>query len=317
MHERTVGAICFGPTGNQQGGHYFMSFATRERLIHSPWTPLPMPREAQTRVNNFRSKQKIPKSHTFSDRHGREIPDNLDEAGEWSDDDDNTYEFKDDMDIDDLSYDDTDDEVDNTGADIPHNGPSIIETAHVDTPSIQPPTSEDHDNHESTGVEDNPPMIDTITSMGMVEDDQDIASQTTGVEQGLDMASKTTGVEQSLDEDDGSNTTLDYDSTEEAEYEKAEQLGIPSAHDNDVPLPKRTRKKKADEIYEYYNVLFAGIDVGHVFLSYDDEHTNQVFNFLTDQMSVKAGSEEFGDKGAASIMQELEQLLYRKVIVGH
>ena len=33
-------------------------------------------------------------------------------------------------------------------------------------------------------------------------------------------------------------------------------------------------------------------------------------------MSAKAGLKEFGDKGAASIMQELEQLLYRKVIVG-
>ena len=130
-------------------------------------------------------------------------------------------------------------------------------------------------------------MIDAITSTGMVEDNQDIASQTTGVAKGLDMAGQTTGVEQSQDEDDDSNTTPEYDSTEEAEYEKAEQLGIESAHNDDVPLPKRTQKKKADEIYEYYNTLFTGIDVGHVFSSYDDEHTNQVFNFLTDQMSAK------------------------------
>ena len=158
----------------------------------------------------------------------------------------------------------------------------------------------------STGmVEDNQgvPMIDTITSTGMVEDNQ-----------GLDMASQTTGVEQGQDRDDDSNSTPDYDSTEEAEYEKAEQLGIESAHNDDVPVPKCTQKKKADEIYEYYNTLFAGIDVGHV--SYDDEHTNQVFNFLTDQMSAKAGLKKFGEKGVASIMQELEQLLYRKVIVG-
>ena len=241
----------------------------------------------------------------------------MDEAGEWSDDDDDTYEFQDEMDINDLSYDDTDDGVDNTGKDIPHNSPSITETDHVNPPSIHPPASEDHDNHENTGVEDNPPMADTITSTGMEEDSQDVASQTQGVEQCLDMASQTTGVEQGLNEDDSSNTTLEYDSTEEAEYEKAEQLGIQSALDNDVPLPKCTRKKKADEIYEYYNAMFTGIDAGHVFSSSDDEHSNQVFNFLTDQMSAKAGLEEFGEKGAASIMQELEQLLYWKVIVGH
>ena len=48
MHERTVGAICLGPTGNLQGGHYFMSLATGARLIRSRWTPLPLPREAQS-----------------------------------------------------------------------------------------------------------------------------------------------------------------------------------------------------------------------------------------------------------------------------
>ena len=94
-----------------------------------------------------------------------------------------------------------------------------METDHVDAPSLQPLTSEDHENHENTGVEDKPPMTDTITSMGMMENNQDIANETTGVELGLDMASQTTGVEQSLDEDDSSNTTPDYDHTEEAEYE--------------------------------------------------------------------------------------------------
>ena len=48
MYEQTVGTICLGPTGNQQGGHYFMSLATGEHLIHSRWTPLPMPWEVQT-----------------------------------------------------------------------------------------------------------------------------------------------------------------------------------------------------------------------------------------------------------------------------
>ena len=94
MYDHTVGAICLGPTGNQQGGHYFMTLATGQRLIRSQWTPLPMPREAQTRVNYFGIKQKMPKSLTFGDRHGWEIPDNLDEAGDWSDDDDDTYEFR-------------------------------------------------------------------------------------------------------------------------------------------------------------------------------------------------------------------------------
>ena len=33
MERRTCGAICLGPTGNEQGGHYFMSLATGLHLI--------------------------------------------------------------------------------------------------------------------------------------------------------------------------------------------------------------------------------------------------------------------------------------------
>ena len=304
-----------------------MSLATGVHLVRSRWTPLPMPREAQSRVDSFGRKQNMPKTLTFGDRHGREIPDTLDEVGEWSDDDDDTYEFQDEPDINDLSYDDTDEEVNDAENNVPLNNLPGTGTDHVDSPSIHSSTSEFTDNHENTGVSDNPPLADTIASTGLEEHGEGRSGQTTGVVEDLEVSSQsieTTGVEQDVDPDETTGVEQDvdlddsdYDSTEEAEYEKAKQLGIESAHDDDRPLPKCIRKKKADEIYEYYNAMFAGIDVSHVFSSYDDEHSNQMFSFLTDQMSAKAGLKEFGDKGAASIMQELEQLLYWKVIVGH
>ena len=43
--DRTLGAICMGPTGNIEGGHYFMSLATGERITRHRWTPYPMPKE--------------------------------------------------------------------------------------------------------------------------------------------------------------------------------------------------------------------------------------------------------------------------------
>ena len=138
MHEWTVGAICLGPNGNQQGGHYFMSLVTGVCLVRSRWTPLPLPRDAQSRVESFGSKQNMPKTLTFGDRHGHEIPDSLEDIEEWRiDDDDDTYEFQEDPDMDDFSYDDDDEEVD----DINNNN---IRT--------QPSTSDDTDNHENTGV---------------------------------------------------------------------------------------------------------------------------------------------------------------------
>ena len=33
MYDQMIRAICLGPTGNQQGGHYFMSLATSEHLV--------------------------------------------------------------------------------------------------------------------------------------------------------------------------------------------------------------------------------------------------------------------------------------------
>jgi hypothetical protein len=50
MDQRTMGAICLGPTGNQQGAHWFMSLASGERVVRYRWTELPMPKEAINRV---------------------------------------------------------------------------------------------------------------------------------------------------------------------------------------------------------------------------------------------------------------------------
>ena len=203
-----------GPTGNQQGGHYFMSLATGECLVHSHWTPLPMPREAQTRVNNFGSKQKMPKSLTFGDQHGQELHDNLDEVEEWSNEDDDTYKYEDSVDDDELSFDGMEDGVEDSIVDIPNEDPptdqpsEVLPTDQTDdvvAPLIQPPITDDHANGEITGVEDVAPMADAIHSADLMED-------------GLEAPGQITGVEDSLNADDVSDGTVDYDCTEEAEY---------------------------------------------------------------------------------------------------
>ena len=189
MYEQTVRAICMGPTGNQKGGHHFMSVATGECLVRSRWTPLPMPREAQTRVKNFESKQKMPKSLTFGDRHGQ-----LDEVEEWSDEDDDTYEYDDNVDDHELSFDVVEDVVEDSIVDIPNEGPptdqpsEVLPTDQTDdvgAPLIQPPITNDHNNGENTGVEDIAPMADAIHSADLMEDDHEAAGQITGVEESL------------------------------------------------------------------------------------------------------------------------------------
>ena len=60
MKERTVGAICLGPTGNREGSHWFMNLATGARIRRSRWTPLPMPTEVKHRVSQLGRAQGMP-----------------------------------------------------------------------------------------------------------------------------------------------------------------------------------------------------------------------------------------------------------------
>ena len=67
MPDRTLGAICLGPNGNAQGGHYFMCLSTGARIIRDRWTDLPMPREVICRVSDMGRQQGMPTTLTFAD----------------------------------------------------------------------------------------------------------------------------------------------------------------------------------------------------------------------------------------------------------
>ena len=88
MTDRTLGAICLGPYGNAQGGHYFMCLSTGARITRDRWTDLPMPREVIHRVSDMGRQQGMLTTLTFADRHGRELEDRLVDIP----DDDNTQE---------------------------------------------------------------------------------------------------------------------------------------------------------------------------------------------------------------------------------
>jgi hypothetical protein len=90
MEARTVSAICLGPTGNEQGSHYFMSLGTGRRLTQNQWTELPMPNDAIARVNELGRRQGMPKTLNFADRYGHKISDDDDDG--VNDDHDSAYD---------------------------------------------------------------------------------------------------------------------------------------------------------------------------------------------------------------------------------
>ena len=105
--QRTLGAMCMGPTGNHKGGHWFMSLTSGSRIRRNHWTKMPMPSEAIGRVNGIGARQKMPTKLACANRHGHEIEDTIDELEYDSSDDDSDYSSSDSDDDDDDSSDES------------------------------------------------------------------------------------------------------------------------------------------------------------------------------------------------------------------
>jgi hypothetical protein len=73
-NERTLGAICLGPSDNQTSGYRFISLQTGRKVTRTSWTELPMPKQVIERVHALALEQ--PEKLVFYDRHGKPIGDN-------------------------------------------------------------------------------------------------------------------------------------------------------------------------------------------------------------------------------------------------
>jgi hypothetical protein len=88
MTPRTVGALALRPTGNAQGGYYFYSLMSGQRLHRTHWTELPMPAEVKDRVHGLARRANAHRGLKFTDTEGND----LDLLFPPSDDDDSDYD---------------------------------------------------------------------------------------------------------------------------------------------------------------------------------------------------------------------------------
>ena len=63
MGTQTVGAIATRPTGNVQGGYYFISLSTGRRITRPEFTKLPMPAEVVDQVYRHARRDKTKKKN--------------------------------------------------------------------------------------------------------------------------------------------------------------------------------------------------------------------------------------------------------------
>ena len=361
MTDRTVGAICLGPNGNSQGGHYFMRLTTGARITRDRWTDLPMPREVIHWVSEMGRQQGMPTTLTFADRHGQELEDRLVEVP----DDDSTQEaydphYDDDSDHtgeDDLSYDTSDDEDDNDD--------DNDDDPHAPVPLPIDGGSNDDDNDDDSHVPDplpnghddgnafapDPPILDNdpvifgaaFPPFESNEDEHTNNPMSTGVgEASVDADAadiiNVDDTEESMGEENPNNTGVDEDAvpmvetmmddeesagedttpiTESCKFEQAVTDGKSRALGSvDQRPPCRQAKKVKDPNFDYLNLILEDMDHHTAFAILMEQDSEEILSFLTEQMTAKRGLKQFGTAGAEAIMNELKQIVYRKVMEG-
>ena len=79
MEPRTSGAIALRPSGNKQGGHYFLSLHTGKRILRNHCTLLPMTNDVVDAVHRLTAASKQAGGITCTDKDDNIITDDDDE----------------------------------------------------------------------------------------------------------------------------------------------------------------------------------------------------------------------------------------------
>ena len=320
------------------------------------WTDLPMPRGVIHRVTEMGRQQGMPATLTFADRHGRELEDRLVEIPDddstqeaydpyYDDESDHTGE-------DDLSYDTSDGEDDDDSGDggdddeddagnndddgnavapdppILDNDPVIFGAAvppidsndddHSHTDSSPHPTN-DADDSMSTGVANEPMDAVDIINIDDTDESTGVANpNNTGVDENAAPMMET-----SLDDDGKTADDEDSDGgdtrrvTESHRFEQAVTDGKSRAIGGDDQRPPRRQAKKVqDPNFNYLSMILEDMDHPMAFTILMEQDSEEILTFLTEQMTAKRGLKQFGTAGADAIMNELKQIVYRRVMEG-
>jgi hypothetical protein len=155
----TSGAIVLRPTGNDQGGYYFLSLSTGQRLNQNHWTALPMPAEVIDRVHTLARPGCSAQGIEFFDRNGKPLTDNETDDSDSNSDDSNS---------DDESYTGSDDSNTDSDADSDDSGIEGVNENDNDENSIA----------SDTNTVDNQPSNDNDTDSNSTDESNDGSSNT-------------------------------------------------------------------------------------------------------------------------------------------
>jgi hypothetical protein len=340
MTPRTVGALTLRPTGNAQGGYYFYSLMSGQRLHRTHWTELPMPAEVKDRVHGLARRANANRGLKFTDTEEN----GLDLLFPPSDDDDDSdYDPNHDDDdssanSDDSSYDDdaaTTNSGDDTGsvADEDDDEVAII----PDPPGHQPGTIAGVDGATAAATTNAPDDIPGVTNApddipgvnenepddipGVNENELDIP----GVDDEDDPTELVTYVNELETELDAEIDAINSghipespESDDEESHLSESEEEEPDSHENDGRLPRPLLRLRRNRKPSYKHLKGRDGDGSlPTAVARPDEfkggkHQAHVIlqNIILTQYNLKQGIKKFGDDGKAAVLVELQQPYY-------
>ena len=233
MEPRTMRAICLGPTGNAQGGHWFLSLTSRHCIVRHHWTALPMPQEVILHITQIDCAQGMSSCIIYANCQGDEISDcledflNDDNAASYTSDNDSYVTSDSDSDDDDYSIsNDKTMSSDNNNDDDPHDDHHLPSPEVLDAPGAMAPppppdqgVEKDPNDEEDDDNDDNGPPHTDNTAEHIPAD--------------IPLIDAAAAPPQAIDEyenDDSSNgASLDLPPTEHERFKATEEAGRAAA----------------------------------------------------------------------------------------
>jgi hypothetical protein len=292
---RTIGAIALRPTGNMQGGHFFMSLATGRRISRRRWTALPMPDDVIERVHQIATQQNADHGLSFRDRNGLSFDDD-DEADD--DEDDTSYPDNSDDGQDDVTYyeDAYDDEQ-------WINDDQLVD-GHLDADDelIEEPNNNDDDVMEQNAgnnalLEE---QLEDASIPGVLNNDVD--EEYDGI---------------NPDEQQGDNQRDNKNESDDEQQPAAEPTNNDEGNDEQQvaePMNDAEHNENIQQLDERYGARTTAYnlrprrprDYGHL-------HTTLESVMMT-QHSLKKGLQLYGEEAVQAVLKELKQVHDRKVM---
>ena len=296
----TVGAIALRPTGNQQGGYFFMSLHTGRIINRLHAKKLPMPSEVIIRVDQLAKAQNMIPSLAFGNRDNRLITQDIIDDDETenayipTDEADSTLYYDQESSLTQMVNDDTATDInknnDNPHSDMPTEVMHMNDAATVSTMTNELTTPTGAGNNQVI------PLSDVVEENDQNENDQDSASQC-------------------LEEDIETPMNTSYDESNQKDEQQniapvpTEEIADETMDDKmDVKYGTRStrwnlRQRKQPTYDHKYD------EHAEIYVAQSSEAT-----LATPQMPIRRGLKLFGSQWISTVKAELQQLHDLKVL---